>query len=294
MNGGGYGDGKLYHYIRRNIDEAAIVAAMAAVATSESVTELSDQEHLVLAALRRANHSLSDSSMEDIRSYLSSLDEEQIPGLVSNVKGIVHEMEFMRLENEDGDSVYASIFEQSNHPDTDVLFIDESTGESWEVQLKATDNAAYVQEWIDSHPDGEILVTSELAEEMDISSSGQSNEQLTASVSDFVDKMIDSDGGAGIWDYFPALSVLSVSIIVFELWRRYQRGEITLQRFKQLSALATGLKVAKIATITFLLTIPVVGQVTGAILIANLLLGAKTTWFDRPPLYVPPSALPAQ
>ena len=33
---------------------AAIVAALAAVATFESVAEMSDQEHLVLAALRRA------------------------------------------------------------------------------------------------------------------------------------------------------------------------------------------------------------------------------------------------
>lgn len=294
MNGRSKGEGKLYHYVRRNVDEAAIVAALAAVGTSESLGELSDQEHLVLAALRRANHSLSDSSMEDIQGYLAGLDEDQIPGLVSNVKGIVHEMQFVRLENEDGDSVYASMFDQSNHPDTDIMFIDEATGESWEAQLKATDNAGYVQEWIESHPDGEILVTSELAEEMGVPSSGQSNEQLTASVSDFVDKMVDSAADAGMWGYFPALSVLSVSIIVFELWRRYREGEITLQRFKQLSALATGLKVTKIATITFLLTIPVVGQVTGALLIANLLLGAKSTWFDRPPLYVPPTALPAQ
>lgn len=293
MNGKRFNDGRLYHYVRKNIDEAAIICTLAALATSGSLTDLSDQEQLVLAALRRANHSLSTYSMEDIQSYLSKLNEEQIPGLVSNIKGIVHEMEFVHLENEDGDSVYASMFEQSNHPNTDVIFVDELTGDTWETQLKATDNVSYVQDWIDTHPDGEILVTSELAEEMDIPSSGQSNEQLTASVSDFIDKMIASEEDAGLWGYFPALSVLSVSIIVFELWRRYLRHEISLQRFRQLAALATGLKVAKIATIIFLLTIPVVGQVTGALLIANLLLGAKSTWFDRPPLYVPPTALPA-
>jgi len=293
MNSKNFDNGKLYQYIRRNIDEAAIVAALAAVGTTEFLAELSDQDQLVLAALRRANHSLSDATVEEIQSYLSGLDEEQIPGLVSNVKGIVHEMEFVRLENEDGDSVYASMFEQSNHPDTDVNFVDAASGATWEVQLKATDNVGYVQDWIDTHPDGEILVTSELAEEMNLPSSGQTNEQLTASVQDFVDKMVESDAAEEMWDYFPALSVLSVSIIVFELWRRYQRGEINSLRFKQLVALATGLKVAKIAAITFLLTIPVVGQVTGALLIANLLLGAKSTWFDSPPLYVPPPALPA-
>jgi len=294
VNNKNFDDSKLYHYVKKNIDEAVILTALVVAGTSGSAFELADQEHLVLAALRRTNHSLSNASIEDIQSYLISLDEEQIPGLVSSVKGIVHEMEFIRMENEDGDSVYASMFEQSNHPDTDVMLIDASTGESWEVQLKATDNMDYVQEWIEAHPDGEILVTSELAEEMGVLSSDQSNEQLTASVSDFVDKIVTSDGGADIWDYFPALSVLSVSIIVFELWKRYSSDEITLRHFKQLAALATGLKVAKIATIMFLLTIPVAGQITGALLIASLLLGAKSTWFDRPPLYMPYKALPVQ
>ena len=49
---------------------------------------------------------------------------------------------------------------------------------------------------------------------------------------------------------------------------------------KRLSARATGLKVAKIGTIGLLLSIPVVGQVTGALLVAKLLLGAKATWYD--------------
>ena len=32
---------------------------------------------------------------------------------------------------------------------------DTSTGESWDVQLKATDSATYVDEWMDQH-DGDI------------------------------------------------------------------------------------------------------------------------------------------
>ena len=85
----------------------------------------------MLADLKRANHALSESSVEEVQTYLSGRSDKQIPGLVSNVKGIVHEMEFIRLENEDGDSVYASLFQNSNHPDTDVMFIDEASGESW-------------------------------------------------------------------------------------------------------------------------------------------------------------------
>ena len=35
---------------------------------------------------------------------------------------------------------------------TDVQLVDTDTGETWEVQLKATDSSAYAHEWIDSHP----------------------------------------------------------------------------------------------------------------------------------------------
>ena len=273
-----------FEFIRKNADEAAIIAAMAAVA-QRGMTDLSDQELMVLSALKRANPSLADFSITDIQAYLSNLEENQISGLVSSTKGVLHEMEFVRMENEDGDSIYAAMHGDPNHHDTDVVVVDKSTGKTTEVQLKATDDASYVDEWIAAHPNGEIMVTSELADETGLPSSGISNEWATASVSDFVDKMLSFDAGSGLWDYFPALSIASVSVVVFELWERYKRGEIDKQTFQETVALTTGLKVAKIAAIVFLLTVPIVGQITGAVLIAKILLGAKDTWFDRPHQY---------
>ena len=282
---------KAYRYIKRNFDEAAIISALATIATSDA-SELTDNDHYILAALRRMKNDLSEASPEEIQTYLSSLSDEQIPGVVSNVKGIVHEMEFVKLENEDNDHIYASMFDQTNHPDTDILFIDSKTGDTWEAQLKATDNTEYVNEWIDSHPDGEILVTTEIADEMGLPTTGVSNDSLTTSVESFVDKMIHIDTQSTIWNYFPALSIASVSIILFELWARYKNKEISLSQFKVFAGLATGLKVTKIALLATLLTIPVIGQITGALLIASFLIDSKRTWFDKPPIYVPPKALP--
>lgn len=289
-------DNKSYHYVRRNADEAAIITALGAIANAKGYVELTEQDDMVLAALRRGVPSLKNEPLEKIQEYLVSLgeNEDSVNGLVSNVKGILHEMEFIRLENEDGDSVYASMFKSPTHPDTDILFVDKESGEAWEVQLKATDNTAYVQDWINDHPDGEILVTDEIANEMNLPSTGQSNEELTSNVSDFVDKMVAANDESGMWDYFPALSVISVSIVVFELWRRYQSKEIDIYTFKRLAAHATGIKITKIATLIFLLTIPVIGQVTGTLLIAKFLLNTKSTWFDRPPIYVPPEMLPSE
>jgi hypothetical protein len=52
------------------------------------------------------------------------MNEESIVGVVNNTKGVLHEMEFVALENDDGDTVYASLFADPHHADTDVQFTD--------------------------------------------------------------------------------------------------------------------------------------------------------------------------
>jgi len=277
---------KFITYIKRNLDELGIVTVLVTIANSGQSLSLAEQDLMVLTALRRSNNTLSNAPLEEVQQYLSSLDEGQIVGLVSNVKGILHEMEFVKIENEDGDSVFASIFQISNHPDTDVMLVDQDSGESWDVQLKATDNTSYVQDWINTHPDGDILITEELAEKMDLSSSGFSNEGLTANVNEFIDKMISFDQLSVISDYFPELTIISVAIVVHELWGRYQQKEISFPRFCELVAVTTGIKVAKIWMLTSLLSVPVVGQLTSVLLITSFLINAKSTWFDKKPNYL--------
>lgn len=268
------------HYLRKNFDSAAIVTPLSTIPLTDDAGDLSEGDHAILAALRRSNSELKNAPLPEIQDYLRVLDDEQVPGLISNVKGILHEIEFVRVENEDGDSVYASFFDATNHPDTDIQLLDRSTGETWEAQLRATNDAGYVTDWIERHPGGEMLVTDELAQRMDLPTSGQSNSELTTDTEDFVDKMVSADDADDFWDYFPALSAASVGLIVWELWQRQQRGETSWEAFKRLAALATGLKLAKIGVIGLLLSVPVVGQVTGAVLVAKLLLSAKETWYD--------------
>jgi hypothetical protein len=287
------------HYLRTNFDYLTITTALAAIALTPDPTALTDTDYAMLAALRRSSNALEDAPLAEIQDYLGRLSESQLPGLVSNVKGILHEMQFVRLENEDGDNTYASYFDATNHPGTDVQLMDASTGESWEAQLKATDSATYVTDWIDEHPGVDILVTEEIAQRMQLPTSGLSNQELTTDVESFVDRMISSDGADGFWDYFPVLSAASAGLVVWSLWQRQQRGEINRATFTRLAAMATGLKLAKVASIGLLLSIPVVGQATGAVLVAKLLLSAKATWFDNSRRVqssfqpTPPKALPA-
>lgn len=282
---------RLVQYVKTNLDDIAIVTALGHIAASSQ--DLSEEDLSVLAALQRANPGLGDASHAEISQYLSEMDSDQLLGLTSNVKGILHEMQFVRVENEDGDSVYAAMFESTNHAGYDVVLVDELTGDTIDLQLKATENASAVENWIEEHPDGEILVTEELADELGLESSGISNEALSVEVDTFVDKMLEGGTEESLWGYLPALGVVSVSMVVAELWERKQRGEITEDEFRSLAARSTGMKVGKMAAIVGLLSIPFVGQVVGAVLIARLLISAKATWFDEAPPIYDPAKLPA-
>ena len=236
----------------------------------------SESELATIAAMQRAHPQAGDST-EELGGWLNAMDEGQIQGVVNNTKGVLHEMEFVRLENEDGDAIHAAMFGSTNHPGTDVRFVDMDSGESWSAQLKATDDASYVQDWIDAHPDGEILVTSELADRMDLPQSGLSNEALTARTEDVVDQLVEAGAGSDLWQYFPALSAASIALVVWELWKRHRKGEISLSQFKWMAAKVSGMKAGKIALLTVAMMIPGVNVVTGAALVASLLFSAAQT-----------------
>ncbi|MCG8381023.1 MAG: hypothetical protein MJA28_02205 [Gammaproteobacteria bacterium] len=277
-------------YISRRFDEAAILATLGKLAFS-STPELFEQDYAVLAALRRSSPEW-DLPIADTAERLASYDDSQIGGLVNNVKGILHEMEFQRLENEDGDSVVAALFPDTNHRAVDVQLLDEKTGDAWEIQLKATDDMSAIGAWIDSNPNTEILVTEELSQRMGLSSSGVSNEDLTMRVEDFVDRMvaIGDDAEDTVWNYFPPLVTASAGIIVFELWRRYRAGRITFEEFKVLSFKTLGLKMAKYGAIFAALAVPGVNVVVGAYLLGSLIF-AVNGLVDRSPSFRPFSFL---
>lgn len=180
-------------YLRTNFDEFSILSSLLYIQGLGSPAESYDA---VLSAFRR--YSGETQTTEEVANYLEGLSEHQVPGVVSAIKGILHEMEFVRLENADGDSITASMFSDPINEGFDVLMTDESTGATYELQLKATDDVGYVQDWIDDHPDGEIVVTSEIAETMGLKSSGISNEDITIRVEDFVDAMLQSGSDVGI------------------------------------------------------------------------------------------------
>ncbi|WP_180048337.1 MULTISPECIES: hypothetical protein [unclassified Acinetobacter] len=271
------------HYLRKNFDALAITTVLAKLAWNARTPQLTEADQAVLAALRRSHAELANAPLEDIQAYLQGFDEQQIVGLVSTVKGMLHDMEFVRLDHEDGDSLYAAYLDQHDHTDFDVLLADQHSGESWQLQLKAIEGTGTGKDWIAAPPEEMLLATEEIAAQLGLESSGLSTKELTQSVEDAIDVIVTAKdpNDEHFWDYFPAISVASVSLAIYELFRRYQQQEISWSEFKWMAAKVSGIKVSKIAFIGLLLGLPVVGQVTGAYLVAKLLLNAKATWFEK-------------
>ncbi|WP_104489302.1 hypothetical protein [Acinetobacter indicus] len=271
------------HYLRKNFDALAITTVLAKLAWNARTPQLTEADQAVLAALRRSHAELANAPLEDIQAYLQGFDEQQIVGLVSTVKGMLHDMEFVRLDHEDGDSLYAAYLDQHDHTDFDVLLADQHSGESWQLQLQAIEGTGTGKDWIAAPPEEMLLATEEIAAQLGLESSGLSTKELTQSVEDAIDVIVTAKdpNDEHFWDYFPAISVASVSLAIYELFRRYQQQEISWSEFKWMAAKVSGIKVSKIAFIGLLLGLPVVGQVTGAYLVAKLLLNAKATWFEK-------------
>jgi hypothetical protein len=262
------------NYLKKNFDETAILACLASLAHDKEFV-ITDENYSIVAALQRSATRYQDLTIDEIGADLAQYDDEQIVGIVNNIKGITHELEFVKIENEDGDDLFASLYPDTNHQGYDAQIVDQSTGEFHDIQLKATDDKSYVEEWISEHPDGEIVVTEELASEMGLEGSGIENEQLTTNVEEFIDKLIEHENAETLTDYFPFLTVASVSVVTWGLLNRYKSGQITKTKFKSLLATLLGKKIAKIGVIIFLMTIPVVNVVVGAGLVAKLIFSAR-------------------
>lgn len=244
-------------------DNALILGTIAKLLYENNPVYDADEE-LVLHAVKRANHVFYNLSTEEIGEVLSDYDENQLLGFANNVKGILHELQFVEFENEDGDQLIASVFADTNHPGTDVMLTDLESGEITAIQLKATENSSAISDWMKQYPEGEILVTEEIATEMNLESTGMTNGELTVRTEDFIDRIIESSEQDAFWDYVPALSAVSVAIAGYGLFVRYHRNEIDFSTFKNRFLLITGGKILKFTTIAMLMLIPVVNVLTGA------------------------------
>lgn len=138
----------------------------------------------VFDAVRRGYNELELASNDEILDYFADINPDAMSGHISNIKGIAFEQEVVAALNEQG--MDAMLFEATNHPVSDIALM--SDGDiAAEVQLKATNSVAYINDTLAENPDVPIIVTSEVADSLDstmVIDSGIDNAALVDAVSE--------------------------------------------------------------------------------------------------------------
>lgn len=264
---------KVKRIIKKNWDEIGIATALGHFYSQGSQIDIEEHGYII-EALKRSNDDLQEADVNELHTYVQSLEEEQLPGLISNIKGIAHEVYYVETENDDGDAIYAYMFEDTNHEDYDIVVYD-LDGNSESFQMKATDSEAYANRAIEEVGSDQVILTEELAEKMSTSSSGISNKELTSDVEKVVDHLLEDQS---LWDYLPALSAWSIALIASSLTKRYINKQITKKTYFQLMTIYCGAKVSKLAIIIAALSIPGVNIVAGAMLFLKVAFSVKSTY----------------
>lgn len=261
-------------FIQKNIDELSVISVISKLKGGQKI--VTEEENIILEAMIRSSNKITDlESAIKFAKTTAAKGTESLMGAANNIKGIAHELIYVKTENEDGDTVYAFLPEDTNNPQFDVLTINTETGEqNWE-QLKTTMNSDHINNWIEKYPgsEGSLKVNVEMANKLGFDTSGVSDKELSIDVNNFLDKIIKMDDNtlSQIITLSPPLTIIAASFVVYGLHKRYKKNEISKNEFIKKSAKITGIKAAKIVTLLSLLALPGIGQVVAVYLIASLM-----------------------
>lgn len=165
----------------------------------------SDDQVVVLEALKRSTARLNESTEAELASYLRDLAPAQMRGVVSNVKGILHELLVARAENLDEDDVTAVLFELTNHKGADLEYVIDGQVIS-SVQVKAVQTPAAIIDHFSRYPNVDIVATSEITDLLSglygerLRDSGFHNAELTELTRSTFDTLTGHDLGDYIAD----------------------------------------------------------------------------------------------
>ncbi|NHZ37847.1 hypothetical protein [Massilia rubra] len=196
----GFGDYVISSGTRTTIDLEHLIGGVFYALLTRTAVDDSPESRLVLDALRRSSRALNDADEYELSEYLGGLEAHQIKGAASNVKGIYHELLFVKNYNAAHTDTYAEVYAATNRPGADVVIKSSSTHESLNsFQLKATDSSAYVKQHVSRYPDIEVHVTRETAEQMEgVHSSGIDNADISERVKHDLDALVANTLGSRI------------------------------------------------------------------------------------------------
>ena len=146
---------------------------------------MSIEQEEVFDAIRRGYTDLSQASDTEIESYFEDVDSTTMSGHISNIKGILFEEEYIEKLHSRG--INAALFEETNHPISDVMIYNDNGEVIEELQLKATENSFYVKETLLNIGDEiKVVSTMEVADKLgeEVVDSGISDAALEEAIND--------------------------------------------------------------------------------------------------------------
>ena len=179
-------------FVQKNIDELAIISVISKLRSGEKI--VTEEETIILEAMIRSANRITDlDSAIEFAKTTAAKGTDSLMGAANNIKGIAHELKYIKEENEDGDTIFAFMPDDTSYPKFDVLNVDQSTGVQEWVQLKTTMNSEVIYDWIDKYPGAEssLRVNEEMATKLGFESTGISDKEISIEVDDFLNKLIE-------------------------------------------------------------------------------------------------------
>ena len=210
-------------FVQKNIDELAIISVISKLRSGEKI--VTEEETIILEAMIRSANRITDlDSAIEFAKTTAAKGTDSLMGAANNIKGIAHELKYIKEENEDGDTIFAFMPDDTSYPKFDVLNVDQSTGVQEWVQLKTTMNSEVIYDWIDKYPGAEssLRVNEEMATKLGFESTGISDKEISIEVDDFLNKLYTANDEAIIVRGGANIKILDIkaSSICINLFRK--------------------------------------------------------------------------
>lgn len=217
--------------------ELFATAAMACLLSKDTASFEGPLGREFIGAIRDRYPDLGDASLSQIAEHMSQYDPDQMAGVVNMVKGKLFERLVALTENTDGDEWRAALHTDESFPGSDLVFMDETTGDSIEVSLKATDSPSYIEHALLRYPDIPILTTEEVSAHFSghplLTGTSISNAELSDVTESNFEELLEKAAA-------PSVSGIAATGVaanaVAKLWpflAAYLRGRISYQRLTE-------------------------------------------------------------
>ncbi len=233
--------------IRRSA--AVSIAVTFQYLASGQVSNWTPDQELVLQALRRSKTSLNQAPDQELSEYVQDLSPLQIGGVISNVKGIFHEMLVEKTENIDGDLVSAQLFEETNHPGADIEFLVDGNV-IYEVQLKAVQDPAAILDHFSKYPEIDVMATSEVFMKMGDTFEGRlfnseiSNNEISQTTRETFEELAGEDLGELLQDGLITSILVGGALSAKAVLSGQQEDAKTVRSFLEMGGVSVGTALA--------------------------------------------------